>query len=248
MFLYFDDRIKPARVFMGMLGTEIVFGFAIVIICPMMNLFQYQLFTLSHQMFGVYPSGMRKKWYSQLNGLFIIDAHSSTSDGKILPFGWKVVVANVLGYTMYVLPLVCIFIPLAATSLTNDPSKSFIAPLQLNATVLALVVLGIWVCLIILSLFEQIAFPGKWHSLAKMTITIVFSMSIMILPMLCSNISNMKLICLMNSKQEVCAEVRSEITCNSESYNNIGLQYTTEGNKVVKNYFLNATGPIYFKY
>ena len=129
MFLYFDDRIKPARVYMGMMGTEIVFGFAIVIICPMMNLFQYQLFSVSHKMLGVYPSGMKKKCYSQLNGLFIIDAHSSTSDGKILSFGWEVAVAKVIGYTMYMLPLVIIFIPLAATSLTNDPSKSFIAPL-----------------------------------------------------------------------------------------------------------------------
>ena len=47
MFLYFDDRIKPARVYMGMMGTEIVFGFAIVIICPMVNLFHMMKASLS---------------------------------------------------------------------------------------------------------------------------------------------------------------------------------------------------------
>ena len=153
-------------------------------------------------------------------------------------------VAKVLGYTMYVLPLLCIFMPLAATSLNNDPSKSFIAPLQLKSTVLAIVILGIWVCLMILSLFETFEQPGKWHSVAKMIISIVFSMSLMIIPGLCSNISNMNIICLMNSNQTVCADVKSEITCNSESYNNIGLQFTTEGNKVVKNYFIHPKGTI----
>ena len=248
MFLYFDDRVKSTRETMGPQATDIAFGLIIVIVCPLLNWLQYQLFLIPHKMFGIFSTTLEKNDCSTLNGLIIFDAHSTTSDGKSYPFGWKIIVAKVIGYVLYILPICAICMSLVATSPEEDAIKSFITPLQLDALSLALIFVGIWVALIVLSLLEQIEHPGKWHTPAKLIITIVFSLSIMVVPGLCSNISNMKLICLMNSKQEVCAEVRSEITCNSESYNNIGLQFTTEGNKVVKNYFLNATGTIYFNF
>ena len=234
---------------MGPIGTEVICGFAIVLVCPLINWFQYQLFSLSHKMVGIYPTTREKNDYSKLNGLIIFDAHSSTSDGKRFPFGLKFIVAKLIGYALYVLPIFGPFMLLEATS--SDATKSFIAPLRMNTTALALVFFAILVSLIVLSLLEQIEHPGtpgKWHTPAKLIITIVVSLSIMVVPGLCSNISNLKLICLMNSNQEVCADVRSEITCNSHSYNNKGFHYTTEGNEVVKNYFLNTTGTHYFNH
>ena len=246
MFIYFDNRVKSARKKMGPAGTEIMFGLVIVLICPLMNWLQYQLFFLCHKMVGVYPTHQKKKDFSQLNGLIIFDAHSCTSDGKLFPFGWQIIMAKVFGYTLYVLPFLCIFMSIAATSPEDDPTKSFIAPLQMNANALLLVFVAIWVSLIVLSLLEQAEHPGKWHNPAKFIITMLFCMSTMIIPGVCSNISNMKLVCLMNSNQEVCAEIRSEITCNTQSNDNIGFQYTTEGNNLVEKYFLNATGSFYF--
>ena len=226
---------------MGPIATQIIFGFAIVLVCPLMNWLQYRLFFSSHQMFGIYPTTMEKHDYSKLNGLIIFDAHSSTSDGEMFSFGWKLVLAKVIGYTLYILPCLCIFISLRATHSNNDL-------LQMNTTALALVFVGIWFVLIVVSLLEQINHPGRFHSLAKLIITIVFSMSIMVLPWFCSNISNTKLICLMNSNQAACANVRSEITCNSPSFKNNRFNYTTEGNDVVEYYFLESTGTYYFNF
>ena len=226
---------------MGPIATEVMFGFAIVIVCPLMNWIQYRLFFSLHKMFGIYPTTMEEHDYSKLNGLIIFDAHSSTSDGEIFPLGWKLVLAKVIGYTLYILPCLCIFISLWATNFSNDLS-------QISTTALAFVFVGILYVLIVVSLLEQINHPGKFHSLAKLIITIVFSMSIMVIPGFCSNISDLKLICLMNSNQEACASVRSEITCNSPSYENNRLKYTTERNDVVENYFLESTGTYYFNF
>ena len=241
LFLYFDDRVKSGRDSMGPLATEIIFGFVIVFVCPLMNWLQYQLFFLTHEMFGIHPTTMEKHDYSKLNGLIIFDAHSSTSDGELFPFGWKLILAKVIGYTLYILPCLCIFISLWATNLNNDQ-------LQINTTALAIVFVGILIVLIVVSLLEQINQPGKFHSLAKLIITIVFSMSIMVVPATCSNIMNMELICLMNSNQEACANVRPNITCNSPYYDDIRLKYTTEGNGVVQNYLLESTGTYYFNF
>ena len=231
---------------MGTKPTEIIFGFAIFLICPLMNWFQYQLFFLLHKMVGIHPTTTEKKDCSKLNGLIIFDAHSSTPDGKLYPFEWKLVMVKIIGYTLYVLPFMCIIISLAATNPNNDLNKSFIAPLQMNTTAITLVYVGILMVLMIVSILEQIEQPGKFHTIAKLIITIVFSLSIMVVPGFCSNISNMKLICLMNSNQEVCADVRPTITCRSEFYNDIGFYFTTEGNTVVENYFLNSSGTCYF--
>ena len=248
MFLYFDNRVKSTRVKIGPQATDISFGLIIVIVSPLLNWLQYQLFLLPHKMFGIFSTTIEKNDCSTLNGLIIFDAHSTTSDGKSYPFGWRFILAKVIGYTLYVLPICGICISLVVTSLENDATKSFIAPLQMNAFSLALVFVGISFAFIILSLLEQIEHPGKWHSPAKQIITILFSLSIMTVPWLCSNISNMKLICLMNSNQAACANVRSEITCNSPSYDNNALKYTTEGNEVVRNYFLDSTGTCYFNF
>ena len=226
---------------MGTKATEVIFGFAIVLVCPLMNWLQYRLFFSSHKMFGIYPTTMEKHDYSKLNGLIIFDAHSSTSDGEIFPFGWKLVLAKVIGYTFYILPCFCIFISLWATNLNNGP-------LLMNTTALALIFYGIWIVLIVVSLLEQLNHPGKLHSLAKLIITIVFSISIMVVPGICSNITNIELICLMNSNQEACANIRPNITCNSPSYDNTRLKYTTEGNDVVRKYFLGSTGTFYFNF
>ena len=96
--------------------------------------------------------------------------------------------------------------------------------------------------------WSQREHPGKWHTTAKLIITILFSLSIMVLPWFCSNISNTKLICLMNSNQEACANVRSEITCNSPFYDNNRLMYTTDANDVVENYFFGSSGTCYFNF
>ena len=224
---------------MGPLATEVIFGFAIVLVCPLMNWLQYLMFFSTHKMFGIYPTTMEKHDYSKLNGLIIFDAHSSTPDGEKFPFGWKLVLAKVIGYTLYILPCLCIFISLRATSTNNDL-------LLMNTTALASVFAGIWIVWVVVSLMEQINQPGRFHSVAKLVITIVFSMSIMVVPWFCSNISNTKLICLMNSNQAACANVRSKITCNGLSYDNNRLKYTTEGNDVVENYYLDASGTYYF--
>ena len=245
MFIYFDDRVKEARESMNSTQTEICFGLVIVAVCPLMNWVQYQLFSVPHKMLDIYPTTKEKGDYSQLNGLIIFDSHSSTIDGKRVPFGWKLVMAKIIGYTLYVLPF-CTFTYLAQHSSDDNANKSFIEPLQIDANSLSLIFVTFWFFLIVLSLLEHIEHPGKWHKPAKRIITILFCSSAMMVPGLCSNIANMKLICLMNSNQDVCANVRAAITC--ESYDNIGFQYTTEGNEVVKNYYLNATGYFYFNY
>ena len=248
MFLYFDERVKSTREEMGPQGTDIAFGLVIVVICPLLNWLQYQLFLLPHTMFGIHPTTIEKNDCSKVNGLIIFDAHSSTSDGESFPFGLKIIVAKVLGYVLYVLPVCGICMSLVATSLGDDATKSFIAPLQLDAISLASIFVAILVALIVLSLLEQIEHPGKWHTTAKLIITILFSLSIMVLPWFCSNISNTKLICLMNSNQEACANVRSEITCNSPFYDNNRLMYTTDANDVVENYFFGSSGTCYFNF
>jgi len=248
MFLYFDDRVKSAREEMGAQATDIAFGLVIVVMCPLLNWLQYQLFLLPHTMFAIHPTTIEKNDCSKVNGLIIFDAHSSTSDGEGFPFGLKIIVAKVLGYVLYVLPVCVICMSLVATSLEDDAMKSFIVPLQVDALSLALLFVSISVALIILSLLEQIEYPGKWHSPAKLIITILFSLSIMVVPLLCSNIFDMKLICLMNSNQKECANVRSEITCNSPFHENKRLNYSTEGNDVVENYFLDSSGTCYFNF